>query len=120
VGEGARGRKSDDSAVVTARLIHRFLRDVPQMALIWLGVMVFIGGVGLISGNSTVREMLAFAVGFLPMAVPLSPIIWLRWEQTGWSRGTLAAVAIAMGWFVVTGVPSLLLGAWLAGLVGGD
>jgi hypothetical protein len=90
------------------------------MALIWLGVMAFIGGVGLVSGNSTLREMLAFAVGFLPMAVPLSPIIWLRWEQTSWSRGTLAAVGVAMAWFVVTGVPSLLLGSWLAGLVGGD
>ncbi len=90
------------------------------MALMWIGVMAFISGVGLVSGSSTLREMLAFAVGILPMAVPLSPIIWLQWEQARWSRGTLTAVGIAMGWFVVTGVPSLPLGSWLAGLVSGD
>jgi hypothetical protein len=114
-----RNRASDDSAKVTGELLFRFLRDVPWLALIWLGVTVLICGIGAVTGGTSLREALSLAVGFLPMAVPLSPLVWLRWEAIPPRRAVLPAVGIAIAWFVLLLLPAALIGSWLATLVGG-
>ena len=117
---GDTGGQRVDSAKVTGELLYLFLRDVRWIALLWLGMAVVLTAFGVVSGEMSVRESAAFTVGLLPLAVALSPLVWLRHEIVARGCAALPAIGLAILWFIVLSPPAILLGAWLSRFVGGD
>jgi hypothetical protein len=86
----------------TRELRRRFVRELPWLIGIWLLVAFGFGVWGAISGERELDQSVALAVTFLPLAVPLSPLRWLRWEYRAWTPCAFPAIGLAALWFLVT------------------
>jgi uncharacterized membrane protein len=119
-GLGSRPRAPGEWRDLTRVLLRGFVREIPILIGIWVLVAGALAGWSVISVDMSLRESIALALGFLPMSVPLSPLVWLRWEFQAWQLAALPALGIGCLWFVVTLPLAAILGLLLASLVGGD
>jgi hypothetical protein len=86
----------------TGELYRRFVRELPWLIGIWALVAMGLAAWGVISGERDLGQSLAVALTFLPLAVPLSPLMWLRFESRAWTPRAFPAIGLAGLWFVVT------------------
>lgn len=93
--------------------LRRFVADLPILAGIWVATTIGISVVLSVVGGLPLGEQLALAVTFLPLAVSLSPGLWL-WRLARMQDRTLPAVAVVFGWFIAT-IP---LAIWAATALG--
>jgi len=82
-------------------VLRRFIADLPVLVGIWLVVMVGVAIWGSLTEGVALGESLALAVTFLPIAVPLSPLLWLRRFASAPDK-TLPTVGLGCAWFIVT------------------
>jgi len=104
----------------TRYLLSGFLHALPWLIGLWListiGIAIWRS---LVDGADLLKSLLTGII-FLPAAVPLSPIIWLRWRPAARNPKGIPAVGLSLLWAVVT-FPLAVGGAvLLANLLGVD
>lgn len=114
MGEGGEG--------ATRRLLSRFLHELPWLLGIWVVATLAFVVFGLVSGDMEPKQAIIVAVGLLPLAIPLAPLTWMRWEPATRTPRALPGIGFGCLWAVVT-MPlaiglSLLLTRLLGGTVG--
>jgi hypothetical protein len=102
-----------------ATTLRRFIADLPILAGIWIVATFGVSIVLSVVDGRILRDELALAVTFLPLAVPLSPALWL-WRMARMPDRTLPAVAAVFGWFIVTVPLAIWAGTALGSLLGVD
>ena len=101
-------------------MLDAFLRELPWFAGIWVVATLALVLFGLVSGDFTPRESLRLAVGVLPLAIPLAPLTWMRFEPRARNSRSLPALGFGCLWAVVTMPLAIGLSLFLTRLVGAE
>lgn len=102
-----------------ATTLRHFVAHLPILIAIWVVAAVGVSIVLSIAEGRPLGDQLVRAVPFLPMAIPVSPLLWL-WRIAPTPDRTVRAAAAGFGWFIVT-VPLAIWAAMaLADLLGLD
>ena len=81
--------------------VRRFVADLPILAGIWVVGTFGVSIVLSVVDGQPLGDQLALAATFLPLAIPLSPLLWL-WRIARPPDWTLPAVGAGFAWFFVT------------------
>jgi len=106
-------------------MLDAFLRELPWFMGIWVVATVALVVFGALTGDFSPRESLRIAVGVLPLAIPLAPLTWMRFEprtrepRTREAR-SLPALGFGCLWALVTMPLAIGLSLFLTRLVGAD
>src|SRR5688572_20439026 len=84
-----------------ATTLRRFVADLPILAGIWVVATFGVSIVLSVVDGQPLGDHLALAATFLPLAIPLSPLLWL-WRIARVPDRTLPAVGAGFAWFIVT------------------
>ncbi len=109
-----------DRDATTRVLLGMFRRDLPITVAVWVAVSAFIGIVGVVSGDQSPRDALGLGLTFLPLAVPLAPLVWLRWEPRARTRGALPVVGLGCLWSLVTLPIAIGISVLIGNLLGAE
>jgi hypothetical protein len=90
-----------DWRVKTRELFNRFVQELPLLLGIWLLVALFLAVFAALTG-SPVWDAVLVAVAFLPLAIPMAPILWLRWEPRAADPRAFPAIGLGCLWAIVT------------------
>jgi hypothetical protein len=111
---------ADEPDSSAKRIWEAFLREAPWMLGIWVVATLALIVFGLLSGDLNPRQALRVTVGFLPLAIPLAPLTWLRFEPAARTSRQVRISGFGCLWAVVTMPLALALGLMLTRLVGGE
>jgi hypothetical protein len=102
-----------------ATTVRRFVADLPILAALWVVATFGVSMVLAVVQGRILGDELALAVTFLPLAIPLSPGLWL-WRMARMPDRTLTSVAAVFGWFLMTFPLAIWAGTALGRLLGLD
>jgi hypothetical protein len=104
----------------TRELFRRFVRDLPFIVGGWLVVAVGVAVYGYLQGEP-LSDAVRTALVFLPMAIPLSPLIWLsRARAKARTPSALPAIGLGCLWSAVTLPLAVALVVALANVLGAE
>ena len=86
----------------TRYLWSGFVRALPWVVGIWVVVSAGIALLRWLIDGVELGESLRTAIILLPVAVPLSPLIWLRWQGEARTSEALPAVWLSLLWAAIT------------------
>lgn len=86
----------------TRYLWSSFVRALPWVVGIWAIASVGIALLQWLTDGIELGESLRTAIILLPVAVPLSPLVWLRWRGEARTSKALPAVWLSLLWAAIT------------------
>jgi hypothetical protein len=98
-------------------VLRRFMADVPVVVGIWVVVMLGVAVWWTLVDGTALGESLSLAVTFLPIAIPLSPLLWLRRFASPPDK-TVRTVGAGCAWFITTMPLAVGASVALANLLG--
>ena len=102
----------------TRYLWGSFLRALPWLVGVWVIVSVGIALLLWLGYGVEFGESLRTAITFLPLAVPLTPLVWLRRQRGARTPKALPAIGLSVLWAALT-FPLAIGAALLLGKVFG-
>ena len=93
---------ADEPESFSRRLLQAFLKELPWLLGSWLVVTLALIVFGVMTGDMTPREALTIAVSFLPLAIPLAPLTWMRWEPRATTPRAFPAIGLGCLWSALT------------------
>ena len=102
----------------TAELWRAFVASLPWLVGIWVVATGGLAGWDAMTGQRSLAESLALAVTFLPVAIAITPMLWLRHSHEARTRRALPGIGLAAIWTVVTLPVAVLAAVALASLLG--
>jgi len=104
----------------TDYLLRNFVKAVPWFIGMWLAVTVVVAVWAAVMDGKDLGDSLRTMITFLPVGVPLSPLIWLRWERDARTPKALPAIGIAILWLLITLPLAVLASVGIGNLLGVD
>ena len=102
----------------TRYLWRGFVHALPWLVGAWVFVSLGIALLQWLADGTGLWESLRTAVIFLPVAVPLSPLVWLRWQREARTPKALPAARLSLLWFAITFPLAIGAAVLLAGVLG--
>lgn len=102
----------------TAVLWRAFVDSLPWLVGIWVVGTVGVAAWDAVTGQRSLGESLVLAVTFLPVAIAITPMLWLRHSHEARTRRALPGIGLAAIWTVVTLPLAVLATIALADLLG--
>ena len=104
----------------TDYLLRNFVKAIPWLVGLWLGVTVVVAGWVTVMDGADFGNALRTMVAFLPVGVPLSPLVWLRWENDARTPKAFPAIGVAILWAVITLPLAVLASVAIGNAIGVD
>lgn len=105
---------SGDPPITLREALGMLRRDLPGQARLWLligGLIALLVG---LAGRYSWPEAVAIGISFLPIAIPVGPMVWLSPRGSGANVLNRRGAWRLAGLFTVWGVATLLPAAFLA------
>jgi hypothetical protein len=104
----------------TDYLLRNFVKAIPWYIGMWLVVTVVVALWVTVVDREEFGDALRTMITFLPVGIPLTPLIWLRWERDARTPKALPALGIAILWALITLPLAILACVAIGNLIGVD